>query len=98
MIEDCCHTFGGKAGGKLVGTFGVAVFFGSQRNKPFSTGLGGFALVRDDAVGEQVREQQERFAGRVGNRPVNPTFTPGPSGRPGLVPPAAPARVLAGAG
>ena len=61
-IADCFHTFGGKAGGNLLGTFGAAAFFSSQWNKPFSTGLGGFALVRDEAVAEKVRQQQEQFA------------------------------------
>ena len=61
IIEDCCHTFGGRVGGRLLGTFGQAAFFSAQWNKPFSTGLGGLALVHDPDLAERVRQQQAGF-------------------------------------
>lgn len=61
VIEDCCHTFGGRLDGKLLGTFGDAAFFSGQWNKPFSTGLCGIALLRDAAVVERVRAEQESY-------------------------------------
>ncbi len=61
VIEDCCHTFGGRLDGQLLGTFGTAAFFSGQWNKPFSTGLGGLALVHDAALARRVRQQQESY-------------------------------------
>jgi dTDP-4-amino-4,6-dideoxygalactose transaminase len=58
VVEDCCHTFGGRLRGRLLGTFGKAAFFSGQWNKPFSTGLGGMALVHDAALAERVRAEQ----------------------------------------
>ena len=58
IIEDCCHTFGGRLNGQLLGTFGKAAFFSTQWNKPFSTGLGGVALVQDAGLAQKVRELQ----------------------------------------
>lgn len=62
VIEDCCHTFGGRLGGQLLGTFGTAAFFSSQWNKPFSTGLGGIALVHDKRLASRVAQEQARYA------------------------------------
>jgi dTDP-4-amino-4,6-dideoxygalactose transaminase len=61
VIEDCCHTFGGKLSGKMLGTFGAAAFFSGQWNKPFSTGLGGLALVQDEGLARKVRAEQARY-------------------------------------
>jgi dTDP-4-amino-4,6-dideoxygalactose transaminase len=58
IIEDCCHTFGGRVDDQLLGTLGSAAFFSSQWNKPYSTGLGGVALVNDAALAERVRVLQ----------------------------------------
>jgi dTDP-4-amino-4,6-dideoxygalactose transaminase len=58
VIEDCCHTFGGRVDGRLLGTFGQAAFFSGQWNKPFSTGLGGLALVNDATLAARVRAEQ----------------------------------------
>ena len=44
-IEDCTHGFGGTYKGQPNGTYCDAAFFSTQWNKPFSTGIGGFALV-----------------------------------------------------
>jgi perosamine synthetase len=58
VIEDCCHTLGGRVDGRLLGSLGTAAFFSGQWNKPFSTGLGGLALVHDAALAERVRAEQ----------------------------------------
>jgi len=60
LIEDCCHTFGGRLDGQLLGTFGNAAFFSSQWNKPFSTGLGGLALVHDQELARRMKAEQAR--------------------------------------
>lgn len=60
LIEDCCHTFGGRLEGQLLGTFGKAAFFSGQWNKPFSTGLGGLALVHDDKLADRLSAEQAR--------------------------------------
>lgn len=46
-IEDCTHGFGGSYQGKPNGSYCDAAFYSTQWNKPFSTGVGGFALVTD---------------------------------------------------
>jgi dTDP-4-amino-4,6-dideoxygalactose transaminase len=61
LIEDCCHTFGGRLDGRLLGTFGKAAFFSGQWNKPFSTGLGGVAIVHDAGLAQKVRELQTQM-------------------------------------
>jgi dTDP-4-amino-4,6-dideoxygalactose transaminase len=53
-IEDCAHGFGGTYQGKANGTYCDAAFFSTQWNKPFSTGLGGFALVNNRALLPEV--------------------------------------------
>jgi perosamine synthetase len=45
LIEDCCHAFGSRYNGKLLGTFGEVSFFSGGWNKPFSTGLGGWLVI-----------------------------------------------------
>ena len=62
LIEDCCHTFGGRLDGQLLGTFGKAAVFSSQWNKPFSTGLGGLALVHDQELARRVKAEQSSYA------------------------------------
>jgi len=54
IIEDCCHTFGVRYGGRLCGTLGAFSFMSGQWNKPFSTGLGGILLVNDAGLAEAV--------------------------------------------
>jgi perosamine synthetase len=54
VIEDCCLTLGSTYRGQLAGTFGVASYFSFQWNKPFTTGLGGMALVNDEELAEKV--------------------------------------------
>lgn len=61
VIEDCCHTFGGRVDGRLLGTLGHAAFFSGQWNKPFTTGLGGLALVQDADLAARVRAAQATY-------------------------------------
>ncbi|MCB2221036.1 MAG: DegT/DnrJ/EryC1/StrS family aminotransferase [Bacteroidetes bacterium] len=46
-VEDCTHGFGGTYKGKPNGSYCDAAFFSTQWNKPFSTGIGGFASVNN---------------------------------------------------
>lgn len=56
VLEDCCHAFGSRWHGRLVGTFGAGAFFSGQWNKSYSTGLGGMAVMSDAALAARVRE------------------------------------------
>ncbi len=49
-IEDCTHGFGGLYHGEPNGSYCDAAFYSTQWNKPFSTGIGGFALVKNDRL------------------------------------------------
>lgn len=62
LIEDCCHVFGVRVGGRLCGTLGSFAFMSGQWNKPFSTGLGGILLVNDPALAERAGEIIRREA------------------------------------
>jgi dTDP-4-amino-4,6-dideoxygalactose transaminase len=55
VVEDCCLALGSKYAGKTVGTFGRASYFSFQWNKPYTTGLGGMALVNDRELGEKIK-------------------------------------------
>lgn len=57
VIEDSCHALGSKYKGKEVGSFGDAAFFSSQWSKPVTTGLGGWAVINNQAL----RERMERI-------------------------------------
>jgi perosamine synthetase len=54
VIEDCCLAFGSTYKGKTVGTFGKAAYFSFQWNKPFTTGLGGMAIINDTQLAEKI--------------------------------------------
>ena len=65
-IEDCAHGFGGFYKGKPNGTIADVSFFSTQWNKPFSTGLGGIAVVKEGqwvnrSMGEWVIENLKRI-------------------------------------
>ncbi len=60
VVEDCCLSLGSRYKGRLLGTFGVAAYFSSQWNKPYTTGIGGIATTSDDALAEAIRERIER--------------------------------------
>jgi len=66
VIEDCCHTFGGRVNGQLCGTLGSFAFMSGQWNKPFPTGLGGILLVNDSALADKVEQILEKEAHRPG--------------------------------
>jgi dTDP-4-amino-4,6-dideoxygalactose transaminase len=53
-IEDCTHGFGGQFEGKPNGSFCDASFFSTQWNKPFSTGVGGFAVLNSNVLLEPL--------------------------------------------
>jgi len=54
VIEDCCLALGSKYKGKMVGTFGLAGYFSSQWNKPYTTGIGGMAITSDRELAERI--------------------------------------------
>ena len=60
-IEDCTHGFGGKFKGLPNGSFCDAAFFSTQWNKPFSTGIGGFASAKNQQVFEKMLAFQDRL-------------------------------------
>jgi len=60
-IEDCTHGFGGTYKGKPNGSWCDAAFYSSQWNKPFSTGLGGYALVNNAVLEPKVRAFVEKL-------------------------------------
>jgi dTDP-4-amino-4,6-dideoxygalactose transaminase len=49
-IEDCAHGFGGTYKDKPNGTYCDAAFYSTQWNKPFSTGIGGFAVIHNPGL------------------------------------------------
>lgn len=53
-IEDCTHGFGGSYQGRPNGTHCDAAFFSTQWNKPFSSGVGGFAVTRDARIAQRL--------------------------------------------
>jgi dTDP-4-amino-4,6-dideoxygalactose transaminase len=61
VIEDCAHGFGGSYKGRPNGTIAAASFFSSQWNKPFSTGLGGFAVAKDPVLAAKLEEYEKAF-------------------------------------
>ena len=62
VIEDCAHGFGGFYKGSPNGTIADASFFSSQWNKPFSTGLGGFAVSKDPELAAKLAEYEKAFS------------------------------------
>ena len=54
VIEDCCLALGSRYKGRMVGTFGLAGYFSSQWNKPYTTGLGGVAITSDTKLAERI--------------------------------------------
>ena len=65
VIEDCTHGFGGSYEGHKNGFFADASFYSSQWNKPFSTGLGGIAVVRKSQLQNRIK--------RINKTLLNPT-------------------------
>ena len=58
VIEDCCLALGSEYKGKMVGNFGQAAYFSFQWNKPYTTGIGGMAIIPASAgTGLPLRRQ-----------------------------------------
>lgn len=55
VIEDCCLAFGSTYKGKVCGTFSKGSYFSFQWNKPFTTGLGGMAVVNDQELATRIK-------------------------------------------
>lgn len=56
VVEDCAHGFGGFYKGKKNGTIADASFFSTQWNKPFSTGIGGIAVINNKKIAENMKK------------------------------------------
>lgn len=61
VIEDSCHALGSRYKGKEVGTIGDAAFFSSQWSKPFTTGLGGWAVINNFELKEKLEKIYQQF-------------------------------------
>ena len=53
-IEDCTHGFGGVYNGIPNGLFCDAAIYSTQWNKPFSTGIGGFAITQNKDISQKL--------------------------------------------
>lgn len=62
VIEDCTHGFGGTYKSRLNGTIADASFFSTQWNKPFSTGIGGIAVVKGEWLEEKMAAYESQAA------------------------------------
>ena len=60
VIEDCAHGFGGFYKGKPNGTIADAAFFSTQWNKPFSTGLGGIVVTKNETIAKKLKELEKQ--------------------------------------
>ena len=70
VIEDSCLAVGSRWNGRSVGTFGVAAYFSTQWNKPYTTGLGGMLAMNDDSLARRVSELCAQEAVAPGLREV----------------------------
>jgi len=61
-IEDCCHGFGGTYKSRPNGTGCDAAFYSTQWNKPFSTGVGGFAVLNNDLLIEPLYKVNQELS------------------------------------
>lgn len=64
VIEDCAHVWGSRYRDDAgqwhdVGTAGDAAFFSSQWTKPVSTGLGGWATIRNERLARSVAKHYQ---------------------------------------
>jgi dTDP-4-amino-4,6-dideoxygalactose transaminase len=71
VVEDCCLAFGSQYDGRTVGTFGVASYFSFQWNKPYTSGLGGMAVVGDADLAGRIEALCEREAVQPSAREVS---------------------------
>jgi len=61
VIEDCTHGFGGYYKGQKNGLIADVSFFSTQWNKPFSTGIGGFAVTKNLELANKLNTYEETF-------------------------------------
>jgi len=62
VIEDCAHGFGGTYKGQQNGTVADAAFFSTQWSKPFSTGLGGFAVSSNSQIKAKIENECKSYS------------------------------------
>lgn len=55
LIEDSCEGFGGRVGGRRIGSFGRASVFAFYPNKQITTGEGGMIVTDDDTFAATCR-------------------------------------------
>lgn len=60
VIEDCAHGFGGHYKKQKNGTVADAAFYSTQWNKPFSTGLGGIAITKNENIAAKLAEMERK--------------------------------------
>jgi dTDP-4-amino-4,6-dideoxygalactose transaminase len=60
-IEDCTHGYGGIYNNKPNGSYCDAAFYSTQWNKPFSTGVGGFALINNPSLSEKLQKVNQQL-------------------------------------
>ena len=60
-IEDCTHGFGGTYREFPNGLSCDAAFFSTQWNKPFSTGIGGFAITNSQSLANRLSALQKEL-------------------------------------
>lgn len=60
-IEDCTHGYGGTYNGKPNGSYCDAAFYSTQWNKPFSTGIGGFASINNEKLLPSLEEVNKQL-------------------------------------
>lgn len=66
VVEDCCPALGSRYRGRHVGTFGVASFWSSQWNKPYTTGIGGMVTTSDADLAARIWRIQRGCSIRPG--------------------------------
>ena len=60
-IEDCTHGFGGTFKLKSNGSYCDASFYSTQWNKPFSTGIGGFAVINNKKLIPAIKKLNDEL-------------------------------------
>ncbi|MBU4444534.1 aminotransferase class I/II-fold pyridoxal phosphate-dependent enzyme [bacterium] len=61
VVEDCAHGFGGYYKGQPNGLIADVSFCSTQWNKPFSTGIGGFAITKNADIAAKLRDIEKTF-------------------------------------
>jgi len=60
-IEDCTHGFGGSFKNMPNGSYCDAAFYSTQWNKPFSTGIGGFAVINNKKLIPAIKKRDDEL-------------------------------------